>query len=223
MPMFISALKNVFFDHHCVHCGDVLVKDENVLCFVCNSELSNIKCNTEEVLFGVSSIDKLLSRYFYIKESPVQSVVESFKYDSIKGIGNFIAFEIKELIEEEEFDYFLYVPMHRKKEKERGFNQAEIITKSLSEELNIPVIHGLKRTGHLSSQTKESKYKRYNRTISLYEYDGHIDLKGKRVAVIDDVFTTGATLSACAQSIKDQFDCHITVVTYALRPDSDQF
>ena len=113
-------------------------------------------------------------------------------------------------------DFLVPVPLNRARLQERGFNQSEILARNLARRLDIKVCsNNLKRKGMVSSQTKSGREKRsQNVALAFYLDRGEI-FRNKKVLLIDDVFTTGSTVNACAKVLREAGAKDILVLTVA--------
>ena len=113
-------------------------------------------------------------------------------------------------------DYIIPVPLHSKKLKIRGFNQSEEFAKGLSEGLSITLNTTiLKRKEFTETQTKKSKYERWENVEDVFELISAEVFKNKHVVLVDDVITTGATIEACCQLLQSIEDVKISVLSIA--------
>ena len=100
-------------------------------------------------------------------------------------------------------DYIVPVPLHRKKELERGYNQSEWIAQGIADEAGVPLCtDALVCHTHRESQTRKGIYERYLATREVFELLPDTPLVGANVLLVDDVVTTGATAARCASLIK---------------------
>ena len=109
----------------------------------------------------------------------------------------------KFLFENIEADYILYVPLHKKRLRKRGFNQAEKIAKKLSELIDIPVLDcviRVKNTKRLYNMDKKSRQKELKNGFDVK--DNIYLIKNKNVILIDDIFTTGSTANEISKLLK---------------------
>lgn len=138
-------------------------------------------------------------RGYYLYELTLAGIITALKYHRHTGLETFCANEIHDLYLDwsPDVDLILPVPIHRTRLSWRGFNQAEILCRRLPEHLVQP---GIVRTRRTPPQVKLSAEKRMNNLQNAFRCN--LNLKGKRVLLVDDVFTTGATTSACAQVLK---------------------
>ena len=96
----------------------------------------------------------------------------------------------------------LPVPLHPRKKKKRGFNQSEIVADGIAKHLPAEVNRNiLKRKSFSSTQTRKSKYERWQNVENIFELRKTQEIKNKHILLVDDVITTGATLEACAQCL----------------------
>jgi len=109
------------------------------------------------------------------------------------------------------------VPLHFKKEFIRGYNQSEVLAKGIAEVLAVPVdIKSIIRNKHTETQTKKSRFQRWENVDSIFEVKPGLN-KYKHVVLVDDVITTGSTMEALIQAInKHHPQLEISVVTLAI-------
>ena len=111
------------------------------------------------------------------------------------------------------------VPLHIKKLRTRGFNQSEVIAQGICQSMNIEVHEGiLVRKIFTSTQTKKSRYSRWENVAGKFEIRNKDCIVGKHLLLVDDVLTTGATLEACAEEILkiDNVKLSVATLAYAL-------
>jgi predicted amidophosphoribosyltransferase len=106
--------------------------------------------------------------------------------------------------------------LHAKKLRVRGFNQSEIICEGLQEILGIPILKSISRISYTDSQTKKRRFDRWLNVSEKFVLSNPDQLVGKRVLLIDDVFTTGATIEACCQVLKTVQNISIGAATIAV-------
>lgn len=209
----------IFVNHACLSCRrEIEDGTEYSLCDKCNKDMGRIggtlcqKCG-EEIVKGNSFCDRCkqvdydfdYSNSFAVYDEIASRIVKRFKYNGKKYYAEYIA----ELMLENDsyFDYIdiiTFVPVSVKRKKERGFNQAEEIAKIIGKKLNIEVIDTLDKLGsgkHQAGLSQMDRRKNLAGTFALKE-DVKKLIKDKNVMIIDDVFTTGSTLSECAKAIR---------------------
>jgi predicted amidophosphoribosyltransferase len=108
------------------------------------------------------------------------------------------------------------VPIHPAKEKKRGYNQCTAVAMGISAVLNIPVnTTNLYRNKQTDSQTKKSRYQRFENMRSVFRVRDTWVLKNKHIILVDDVITTGATIEACSLAILDCEVSRLSIVALA--------
>lgn len=209
----------VLVNHACISCRKEIPDGlEFSLCEDCKNSLEIIGDNFcqicgEEIMEGNRFCDNCKSTKYefdcsrsYARYLDIESnIVKRFKYSSKKYYAEYIA---KLMATNKSYfegvDYLTFVPIGRKRHKERGFNQAEEIAINLGRLMNIPVLDLLVKTGnekHQAGLTQKERRENLSGTIKINEEIKSF-IKNKTIMIIDDVFTTGSTLSECAKVIK---------------------
>ena len=220
----INDFFNLIFPRLCCSCNHILLKHENTICTNCIVTLPKTNFHLDKdnlvnkVFWGRVQIEMAASYYSFSKESRVQNLLHHLKYKGAKEVGSIVGklygYDLKESPFFKKIDFIVPVPLHKIKLKKRGYNQSEWIAKGLSESMNIPMrLDVLYRKVDSKTQTKKSRYKRWENVGDIFGVlDG--DLRGKKVLLVDDVLTTGATIEACAQVLIEK-GCEIYVATLA--------
>ncbi len=107
-----------------------------------------------------------------------------------------------------------FVPTAKKRVRQRGYDQAELLARSLAHELKLPCYRLLHRTGS-SRQVGSSRQQRQKQAAMSYKCNAN--LSGKQILLVDDVISTGATVYACSKLLRRQGAKHVDVVVFALR------
>lgn len=147
--------------------------------------------------------DKVISCIEYDDIS--KKLVLDFKYKSKTYLCRYIALLMKEklLLEDIKFDYILFVPLHKKRLKQRGFNQSEKIANKLGELLDIPVIDCISREKNTKRLYRLNKEEREKELKNGFKVKENINLiKNKNILLIDDIFTTGSTSNEISKVLK---------------------
>ena len=117
-------------------------------------------------------------------------------------LGSLYGIELLQSKNFEDVNLIIPVPLHPDKEKKRGYNQSEMFALGLSQTMNAPCETDiLIRTFASETQTRKSKYTRWENVKSIFELTDIERLRDKHVLLVDDVITTGATIEACAQHL----------------------
>ncbi|MBQ3079946.1 MAG: ComF family protein [Clostridia bacterium] len=190
---------------------EIRKQHKDVLCLQCGEAVIGERCpkclkKTEKII--------ALSAYEYI--TPIDRIIHAFKYSGAYKIGEWMAGEmVRPLKAEAEFTGFVitFVPMHFTRRLARGYNQSEVLARKLSEKTNLPVQGLLERRRYTIKQARLSGEKRRrNLTGAIYAKG---EMTGKRVILIDDVRTTGATASECARALRNAGAAEVVVLTFS--------
>ena len=214
---------DILYPSKCVFCGRVLREEENGACRACAIRLPYVTepacghCGKPledereercpDCRRRLSPLDRNAALWVYRPQT--KAAMMDFKYGGCTTDATYYADELAARfhgrIREWNPDVLVPVPIHRRREWFRGYNQAALLASALGERLRIPMREVLVRTRGTSPQKEMDPAERRNnlrQVVSvvpeLMERDAHA-----RVLLIDDVYTTGATLDACAQTLKD--------------------
>lgn len=147
----------------------------------------------------------------------IKSIIYKFKYDNGKYLAPILAEFMLDTFYSAEWsiDYITYVPLHKKRQKARGYNQAELLANVISKTIEVPVVKLLEKTTNKTNLAKLNSKERENIIADSFSFSSKLDIKSKRVLIIDDVFTTGATTNECAKILKTKSCSDIYVLTFA--------
>lgn len=209
---WIDALIGLFYPSVCAACGNTLYKWEHLVCVRCRSFLPKTGYELNEdnplarMFYGKVQLKAVTACFFFSKEGKVQHLIHELKYKGNADAGIFLGQELGKSIKEaplfQDIDYLIPVPLHPKKEKQRGYNQSTMIARGVSEVTGIPINERfLVRRVNTATQTHKSKEERWQNVKDIFEVRHPEQLEGKHVLLIDDVLTTGATLEACAMKL----------------------
>jgi ComF family protein len=134
-------------------------------------------------------------------------VIHQFKYNRQIHLRNLVARWLRAALGDERlrdcrFDVIVPVPLHPARQRERGFNQASLLAQLLSAHTSIPSKPLLKRIRYTTTQTALDRSERMENLHNAFRLRKNADMRGLRVLLIDDVLTTGSTLSECARVLK---------------------
>ncbi len=174
----------------------------------------------DALFYGRTNLLLATSFYLFQKKGNIQKILHSIKYKRNKElavlVGKWYAEDLKEDPIISKADYIVPVPLHIQKFKQRGYNQSEEFGKGLSHGLTIPIETTiLQRKQFTSTQTKKSKYERWENVGDVFELTSYETFKNKHVVLVDDVITTGATIEACCQLLQQVEGIKISVLSIA--------
>jgi len=226
--IWVNDFINLFYPNLCAACGNYLFKNEKVICTKCLYHLPKTdfhlqKHNPVSILFwGRVPIEYAAALYTFSKGSKYQKLIHKLKYHGAKEIGielgKLLGYNLHQSEYFQEIDIIIPVPLHPKKQKIRGYNQAEVIADGISQSMKKPVVtNSLIRTVHTQSQTKKNKLERWENVDNIFGIQNREQLSHLHVLLVDDVVTTGSTLEACAHALQmaDDVKVSIAILAYA--------
>ncbi|MCL2155065.1 MAG: ComF family protein [Leptospirales bacterium] len=210
--LFLSVL-DIIFPCECVYCGDLISSSQYHLCQECYTLLKELN-DACPVCSGIL-VDGICSicsdRKFYPAknitlfsyENVSKAVIHSLKFNGIKHVYKIFIPYIRKEIEylDEKIDIITSVPMSRKKMIKRGYNQSKLIAKELCKETGIEFCEILKENSGAKQQRSLNYDERFINVIDRYKTINNNKFKDKVVLIIDDVFTTGATINECSRKL----------------------
>jgi ComF family protein len=203
-PSCLTLPKPLQAEFFCRSCrtpfADDYPLDEHDLCTVCRE--------------GLANFDAAYSFGSY--EGSLQQLIHLFKYAKIETLSKPLArFMLQALPLEANFDVIMAMPMHWRKRWERGFNQAELLAQPVAARYGLGLAKSLRRTRYTKSQAALSEADRRANLRGSFQVHRPEQLAGKRILLIDDVFTTGSTLRAAAEVLKAAGARHVSALTLA--------
>ena len=223
----LTNLVSLLYPDLCVICGEPLIENEKYFCFACFFKLPRTNYHfipenqTIERFAGKVSLAKASSYLYYNKGGIAQKLIAEIKYKGNQNLGIWIgSYLANDMISSGFFqgiDYLLPVPLHRAKEKKRGFNQAEKLARGISQVTKIPLeTINIFREKSNTSQTRKGLFDRWMNTRNLFQLKNPDLYNKKHILLIDDVLTTGSTLEAVTQSLLKSQDVKISILTLAI-------
>lgn len=223
----IESLVNLFFPKSCVGCHSFLLLDEMVICTLCRHEIpltNHHKIVNNEVVqkfYGKIPIEFASSLLYFHKKGIVQEMIHKLKYKGHQEIGevlgNWYAEDLKSLHQFTTIDMIIPVPLHKKRLRERGYNQVTKFGNSLSKGLKIPYNDSvLVRNVYSKTQTLKTLLGRTDIVENIFDVSFTEIHHNKHFLLIDDVITTGSTLEACARALLKIPGAKISIVSMAM-------
>lgn len=226
IKQWLGSAADVVMPRLCPVCHQSLAADEEWLCRKCLATLprtryEEVTFNTMEQHFaGKVPIERATAYFFYEKGSPYASILHDIKYHGTPKMGTWLtARAVNDMADSHFFDgidVVTAVPLHRSKLAHRGYNQSEFLARGIAERLDIPYVETLKAIRPHSTQTHKSALERWQNIQNNYVLKNHADqLSGKHILLVDDVITTGSTLTVCASLLKNIPGATISIFTLA--------
>lgn len=200
----------------CVHCRQALLQPRSC-CQYCGLSLPTPADFCGDCIKQTHLFSRLHALASY--HSPYPKLIKQLKYEKrlIAGelLGQLLALSLAQHFNEQEikrFDYLLAIPLHHKKLRQRGFNQAQLIANVVSAQLTIPLLpESVQRDKDTQPQEGLSRAKRRANLRAAFSVNKNSLLQGKHIAVLDDVVTTGATINSLCQCLLAENVASITV------------
>jgi len=218
MKKLFDYILDLLFPKYCVGCN----KEGTWLCSQCQGKIILIKkptCPncltlTEKGQFCPrcrknTSLTGLIVAAYY-KEGPLKEAIHTFKYDGVfdlaKDLGKILVGVLKERNLAKKF-VIVPIPLHYKRQAKRGFNQAELLAQQVQNDFGWEINKALVRNKQTQkTQAELSGAARRKNVKNIFSWQGGEELKNKSILLIDDVYTTGATLNECAKILRQ--DAH---------------
>jgi len=149
-------------------------------------------------------------------EGALRKLIHLFKYGKVESLAAPLSrLLIRALPVEQRFDAVIAMPMHWRKRWERGFNQAELLARPIVRRYGLKLANNLRRARYTTAQAGLSESNRQANAKNSFSLRRPEELRGKRILLVDDVFTTGATLRAAAAALKQAGAVHVSALTLA--------
>ena len=219
---FLSLL----FPRICYGCGNHLIRDEYLICTECYVVIPRTNFHAkkdnplEQVFYGRCKIESAAAFSYFNKGSRIRKLIHNLKYNGAKEIGRELGKIYGLSLKSSDFldgiDFIVPVPLHKSKERTRGFNQSETIATGISEAAGLPLITNvIERRVATSTQTKRSRTERWDNVEEIFALKNPDLLAGKHILLVDDVITTGATIESCVNEILKAEGAKVSIAALA--------
>ncbi|MCT2562741.1 ComF family protein [Chryseobacterium herbae] len=212
---------DLFFPNRCIHCSRI-IDAELLVCSLCFEQIhfthfdysgDHIIKEKCKLMFPVENTYALMK---FEQDGLSQKIIHELKYKSRENAGNTLAEWTTERLDlkDKKPDLLVSVPLHPKKLKERGYNQLHLFTEALSKFYDIPFDHEIIQRNHYSKAQALKDKKNRLETVNPFSLSKPIS--GKHILLIDDVFTTGNTVSSIAWEILNAGDNRVSILVMAV-------
>ena len=203
MKKLLDSILNLIFPPRCEVCK---TNSSEVLCEQCFQQIKFMKPH-----LGIHSVS--------IYEGVLRSAIHRFKFKKrkrlaeplgillVKYLGSSPSMEMKEM------DVIIPVPLHRKRLRERGFNQTELLARVISRYYEVPVTPALERILNTRAQFDLPRAERFRNIAGAFKVCDIKSVYNKRILLLDDIYTTGSTIAECSKSLKTAGARRIEVLT----------
>ena len=210
---------DVLFPNRCLECDEIISKNE-IVCVKCLDKIyfthwdfgENLLKQKAQFLFPVENAFSLM---FFDKKGLSRKILHQLKYRNQERVGGILADWVTERMEiTEKPDLLINIPLHPKKLKERGYNQLHLFTEKLAEYYEIPFRHDLlERESYHKAQAQKNKA---DRGETKYHFSLSENIENKHILLIDDIYTTGNTMSAAAWEILKHKGNKLSILVMAM-------
>ena len=226
--LVFQSFVDLFFPRSCLGCLNHLKPYERALCVVCQLDLSptyfhknhdNELFQELNTLFSVHAATALFS---FQKEGRLAHMIHLLKYKGVKKsgiyLGNWLGITLKESPYFNAIDGIIPIPLHRKKQKKRGYNQTHIVANEMAKVLDIPIFYNaLIRIKNTPSQTQAGREERWKSIQNAFQCSAEFRGKTGCFLLVDDIITSGATLTACAKALYKENAIKLSVAALGYR------
>lgn len=223
----IRDLINLLYPETCAACQNNLLETEKGICYSClinlphtNFHLQNFN-PLKKLLNCRVEVTSIAAMYFFNKHSKVQHLLHAIKYQkatkAAEKIGVWYGYDLQKSVDFQNIDYIIPVPLHPEKLKKRGYNQSEHFAKGICSSMPSSTLSTkeLVRIENNESQTKKSRIGRIENIENAFALHNAEIFKGKKVLLVDDVITTGATIEACGNLLHQAKVSELLIATIA--------
>jgi len=230
---FFTDLLEFIYPSHCGLCGSELGREERVVCVACWRDLDAISapfcslCGISLSRFaplcpscGLRRHRFSFARSHTLFDPGLQKIIHMLKYGRKRSLAEPLASLMAVVMSGdsrfEDMEALVPVPLHPIKLRERGYNQSELLASKLSRLTGLPVLAGaLIRTVNTPSQSQLNLSQRMINVQEAFRTRTCQSVENRRIVLVDDVLTTGATVDACAAALLDAGAAEVSVITIA--------
>ncbi len=224
---WVDALLNLFYPKLCYACSRNLPSGSDPICLTCHYKLPRTDhhrhCSDNaftQRLWGRVDLHAAAAFLHFVKDGRVQRLLHQLKYNSQPQVGTYLGKIYGQTLQEsggfDAVDCIVPVPLHPRKEKMRGYNQAAKFAQGLSEALQRPCRPVLRRSVFTQTQTRMTRAERLRNVGQAFTLPRPQAIEGQHVLLVDDVITTGATLEACANTLLAASDVRLSMAAIAI-------
>ncbi|MFN3556609.1 MAG: ComF family protein [Bacteroidales bacterium] len=224
---YLRDFFGLFYPRLCYACNVALISNEECICSFCSHQLPETQLHQErenkftQIFWGRVDIETATALFYFQKGGKVQKLMHQLKYKGKTDVGNYLGRMLGHRIRQnplwDPVEMIVPVPMHPRKQHQRGYNQSEVIARGISQVTGKPLItHQLIKTEKTQTQTRKARFNRWKNVETVFRVKDENVFRSKNVLLVDDVITTGSTLEACAQQLKAIKGTRVWMATLAM-------
>lgn len=222
---FWSRLLDLVSPRLCVVCGQRLSITEETLCSKCNLHLPRTGFQHDayenimaKMFWGRIPVERAAALYYYEPHAETANIIYELKYKDHPEIGvtigRMMARELQLTDFFEGIEAIVPVPLAKKRQHQRGYNQSLEIAQGISEITRLPIYNKVvRRMVFEGSQTQKDRWERNENVEKVFQLTDAGSIQGKHLLVVDDVVTTGATITACATELAKAGSVKVSVLS----------
>jgi len=226
MQSLVRDFVNLFYPETCIGCNISLSTGEQVLCTDCRTQLPvayhDLMHNDKmsELFYARVALEHLTSLLYYEKIGTVQRLIHALKYQKQEHIGSFLGSWMGTYLSEDvrfnDVDLVVAVPVHPKRLRERGYNQVTKFGQCIADEMGVRFRESvITKNRNTIKQAQLDQRHRSDESQSPYQLGESMDL-GQHILLVDDVITTGTTLTLCARELHKIPNTRISIATMGI-------
>lgn len=229
LSKILNDINSILVPKGCFGCNVRLNRGEKLLCTVCRNQIPLTDYNYNEenhfdsIFYGRVPIKKASSFLFFTENGTVKNLIHHLKYKNQEIVGEFLGDWCGLVLKDDphlqniHIDLVFPVPLHNNKLRKRGYNQVSLFGKRIAHHLSTNFYEDvLIKNQNTKTQTKKDRFFRWQSNQGLYSLNKKYSLAHKKILLLDDVVTTGATLEACTKELNTIEGITIYILTMAM-------
>lgn len=220
----IGDMVDFVYPRHCHVCGTPLAPHEEFVCTLCVEHLPRTRYHVldfnpmEQRFAGLFPFERATGHFFYSRGSALSQLIQDMKYRQFPGLarrlGRVVGEELYATAFFDGMEMIVPVPIHFMKKARRGYNQTEHLAAGITAATGIPTCCLLRACRPHKTQTSLTLAERRNNTSGIFRLRNPEKLDGRGVVLLDDVCTTGSTLTSAAEAILQEAPgCRLSLLT----------
>ena len=221
---FWHRLLDLISSRLCVVCGQRLTVSEDVICTKCNLHLPRTDFHQDpyenemaKLFWHQIPIERATALFYYESHAETANILYELKYKDHPEVGEVMGRLMAKELQASGFfdgiDGIVPIPLAKKRQRQRGYNQSLEIARGISEITGLPIYNKVvRRKAFEGSQTNKGRWERNENVEGVFELKDASAIQGKHLLMVDDVVTTGATVIACVQELCKADNVKVSVI-----------